>query len=596
MKTTKEVIIKLVGLMLIIGFLNSVYITKTNAAQMYLSNTSLTLTKGSTKKLKIKNLPAVSPKIKWSTSNKYAVTVSKKGKVKAVSYGAAVIKATCNKKVFTCSITVPDSTRTVALNTNAVTLAENTTYQLTVSSANAVQYYSGNETIATVNSKGLIKALNPGIVVITAKSSAGYAKCTVTVTSNDVNAVSASWITNKKAAAIRRLTKKNNFVYDNITWAKGKNITFKIANVDEKTVKSCVWSISDASVVSKPVAASDCKIKASAKTLKAGTATITAVVTDNSGVKRIYTNYIYVSSPSINTKNLTLLGPSAGSNRQQFISFEGLSKYSKIEWTNSNDACTTISGYHSKAAVWGVQPGSGTITASVDGKTYKINYIVKNPYFGKMTSVIAKGKKTKINIGGAEGITPAYSSRNNSIATVDSTGNITGKKAGVTYVDVRLGKMWFSYRVEVAAKGMKTIIKRANYIVNNWKYSQKKRMKSKYYDCSSLVWKGYKAYKKYHKKLGSSKSALPAGELFDYLYAKKQIIYLGYTSVDDLQPGDLIFYGDYSSAVKYSTPGRTLDIYHVSMYAGAGSVVEKGGQSINYNNTQHIVGIGRVVK
>ena len=66
--------------------------------------------------------------------------------------------------------------------------------------------------------------------------------------------------------------------------------------------------------------------------------------------------------------------------------------------------------------------------------------------------------------------------------------------------------------------------------------------------------------------------------------------------MDDLQPGDLIFYGDYSSAVKYSTPGRTLDIYHVSMYAGAGSVVEKGGQSINYNNTQHIVGIGRVVK
>ena len=46
----------------------------------------------------------------------------------------------------------------------------------------------------------------------------------------------------------------------------------------------------------------------------------------------------------------------------------------------------------------------------------------------------------------------------------------------------------------------------------------------------------------------------------------------------------------------YSTPGRTLDIYHVSMYAGNGKVVEKGGKTINYNNTKHIVGIGRVVK
>ena len=56
-----------------------------------------------------------------------------------------------------------------------------------------------------------------------------------------------------------------------------------------------------------------------------------------------------------------------------------------------------------------------------------------------------------------------------------------------------------------------------------------------------------------------------------------------------MKPGDLIFYGDYNSAVMYSTPGRTLDIYHVSMYAG-------NGKTINYNNIKHIVGIGRVVK
>ena len=152
-----------------------------------------------------------------------------------------------------------------------------------------------------------------------------------------------------------------------------------------------------------------------------------------------------------------------------------------------------------------------------------------------------------------------------------------------------------SYRVEVAAKGMKTIINRANFIVNNWKYSQKKRMRKGYYDCSALVWKGYKAYKKYNKKLGSSKRALSAGDLFDYLNKKKKIVYYGYTGMDNMKPGDLIFYGDYANAVKYSTPGRTLNIYHVAMYAGNGEVVEKGGKTLDYNGTYYIVGIGRVV-
>ena len=174
-------------------------------------------------------------------------------------------------------------------------------------------------------------------------------------------------------------------------------------------------------------------------------------------------------------------------------------------------------------------------------------------------------------------------------------GKVTGKNSGVTYIDAKVGSYTFSFRIEVAAKGMKKIVNRANYIVNHWKYSQAKRMKRKYYDCSSLVWKGYKSYKKYHRKLGSRTYALTAAGLFDYLNSKKKIVYYGYLGYDYLKPGDLIFYGDYDYAVQYSTPGRTLDIYHVSMYAGNGMVVEKGGQYISYNNLSHVVGIGRVV-
>lgn len=565
------------------------------AGGISMSHTSLTLTKGTSKKLRVINLPKPKAKVIWSTTNKYAVTVSKKGRVKAVNYGTATIKARWKKKTVTCEVKVPDTSRNIVLNSESITLAEGTTYQLLATSVKKVKYHSGNTSIATVDKKGLITAVNPGIVKITAKSSRGVATCTVTVTSTDAEVESPIWSYDKNMSAVRRLTKNNNIVYGNISWTKGKEISFKINKIDESTVKKCVWSSENTAILSKPTVSSECKIQATAQTLTPGTTKVVAKVTYKSGEEKTYYNYVHVSAPSFNTKNMILLGTAVGSNRQQFIEISGLTKYSQVKWTNLNPELATLSEYKTKAAVWGINPGTGTIKVTVDGKNYKVKYTVYCPVFGQITPVLAVNKTTKINIQGIDGLTPVYTSRNKSIATVAADGTITGKKSGVTYIDVYFGNMYFSYRVEVAAKGIKKIVNRAKFIVNNWTYNQGKRMKKGFYDCSALVWKGYKSYKKYHKKLGSSSYALPAGNLFDYLNSKNQIVYFGYTGIDNLRPGDLIFYGDYDNAVRYSTPGRTLDIYHVSMYAGAGELVEKGGQVLD-DDTKYVVGVGRVVK
>lgn len=72
---------------------------KAKAATTYsMSTSAITLLKGKKHKLKIVNAPK-NAKIKWKTSNKFAVTVSKKGKLKAVNYGTATIKATYKKKI-----------------------------------------------------------------------------------------------------------------------------------------------------------------------------------------------------------------------------------------------------------------------------------------------------------------------------------------------------------------------------------------------------------------------------------------------------------------------------------------------------------------
>ncbi|MBR4343704.1 MAG: extracellular solute-binding protein [Lachnospiraceae bacterium] len=74
-----------------------------NAARPKLSKSKLTLTVGSTKKLKLKNATGT---VTWSTSSKKIAKVSKKGVVTAKKAGTAVITATNKGKKYTCTVTV----------------------------------------------------------------------------------------------------------------------------------------------------------------------------------------------------------------------------------------------------------------------------------------------------------------------------------------------------------------------------------------------------------------------------------------------------------------------------------------------------------
>lgn len=555
-----------------------------------ISKSTVTLEKGKRKKIKVKNVSART-KVKWRTSNKFAVTVSKKGRIRAVNYGAATITATCKSRTMTCKVTVPDTSKNVVITKYPTTLTEGQTGTVVAKSVNKISYMSSNDSIAKVNKEGIVEALNPGKAEITAKSSQGYSKCTINVLSSDLNnrLYDSNGISIKKVNADG--TKVNGFV----SQAKGQNFTVMVDGIDESNVKSCKWSVGNSDVVSKLSAVSGSKLKATLKAVNEGKVNITAKVTYKNKNVVTYTNTIYVSNPETEVQNLIVYGTALGNERQQYISFKGLGEHSTITWTNSNKKCATLTTYEKKAAVLGTKPGTGTITANVDGKVFNIKYTVVNPTVNNLKAVIKKGEKVQFPIWGDTGTVPEFTSRNESVATVSSDGVVKGVNSGVTYVDVKIGNIHKSYRIEVYAKGMYKIVNRAMYIVNHWKYSQPKRMRKGYYDCSALVWKGYKSYKRYNRKLGSGSYAKTAASLFDYLKEKNQIVYYGFIDIDDMKPGDLIFYGDYNAAVKYSTPGRTLNIYHVSMYAGAGKVVEKGGQTINYNNISHIVGIGRVV-
>ncbi len=70
-----------------------------------LSRKKLTLNVGDTKRLKLKNL-SDGAEVKWTSSDKEIVRVSKKGKVRALSPGKAKITARTNGEKYVCTVTV----------------------------------------------------------------------------------------------------------------------------------------------------------------------------------------------------------------------------------------------------------------------------------------------------------------------------------------------------------------------------------------------------------------------------------------------------------------------------------------------------------
>ncbi|MDO4380626.1 MAG: Ig-like domain-containing protein, partial [Clostridia bacterium] len=74
-----------------------------SAASVKLNKTKIVLAVGQTYALK---LSGTKKTVKWATSNKKVATVTKKGVVKAVGKGKAVITAKVGKKTYKCAVGV----------------------------------------------------------------------------------------------------------------------------------------------------------------------------------------------------------------------------------------------------------------------------------------------------------------------------------------------------------------------------------------------------------------------------------------------------------------------------------------------------------
>ena len=168
----------------------SCYVTVKNP--IYSGLKDFSLYKKESKTLKIKVTPSTQ-KIKsliWESSNTKIATVNSKGIVTAKSAGKAKITATVNGKKISCYVTVKNPTYSKLKDFSVYVKA---TKQLSIKVSPAsykyktVTWKSSNSKVATVNSKGLVTANGAGKAKITATINGEKISCYITVKAMKLN-------------------------------------------------------------------------------------------------------------------------------------------------------------------------------------------------------------------------------------------------------------------------------------------------------------------------------------------------------------------------------------------------------------------------
>lgn len=205
--------------------------------------------------------------------------------------------------------------------------------------------------------------------------------------------------------------------------------------------------------------------------------------------------------------------------------------------------------------------GKSDVTVTINNREYVVHLKVVLVSVSKTSMLLARHKKAQIKAKGYSGKLN-WKSSNPSVASVTKKGKIRAKKEGNTIISVKIDGCKIGCVVSVVSKKKKKAIKRAIHIGKTCKYSQPKRMKKGYYDCSSLVWRSYSAA---GIKVASRSSAPTAASMAQWCAGRRKLLKGGYSRKNvqklKIKAGDLMFETG-------ARNGRYMGIYHVEMFVG----------------------------
>lgn len=317
-------------------------------------------------------------------------------------------------------ILVPQS---ITINKSNLSLMVNRTAQLTATvnpstaSNKSVSWTSSNPEIATVDSKGNVKAMKAGNTTITATAKGNTSiKKSIPIT---VTKIVPTGLKLSKSTL-------------NITNNQSVKVTATVTPADAAN-KTIVWKSSNTKVATVD---SNGNIKGRAN----GSATITATAKDN--VKVFKTVAVKVSPKTVKV-NKTSLSVTAGKTATLTATVSPSDSTDKtVKWKSSNIKIATVD---SKGKITGKAKGTATITATVKGaKEVKIKVSVTAPVaaksvkINKTSATLMKGKTITLSATVSPSNTTnksvKWKSSNTKVATVNSSGKVTAVGAGTAKI------------------------------------------------------------------------------------------------------------------------------------------------------------------
>lgn len=339
-----------------------------------------------------------------------------------IAFALAIMLALSSTMVIPVEAKAAPKAKKIVLNVTKKTMKVGQTTTLKVkkvspsNASKSVKYSTSKKSVATVDSKGKIKA-----------KAAGTA--TITVTSKSNSKVKATC-----KVTVKQPVKKIQISKNVLAVQKGKTVNIK-ATVKPKNAsnKKLKYKTSN-----KKIATVDSKGKV--KGLKNGTVTITVTAADGSKKKAtckvgVYTAKIKKATVSPSKKTLNV-----GQTVTLKTKIKSPSKgaVNLFTWTSSNKKVASVDA---NGKVKALKAGTATITGTAaDGSKKKVTckITVKQPVkkvtITPSSAQVTEGQKVtlKVNVSPANASNKkvTWKSNNTSIATVDGNGVVTGKKAG----------------------------------------------------------------------------------------------------------------------------------------------------------------------
>ncbi len=205
--------------------------------------------------------------------------------------------------------------------------------------------------------------------------------------------------------------------------------------------------------------------------------------------------------------------------------------------------------------------GKTVLSVTINGKVFEVSVTITRLEISKRSYVGSKGKTLRLRIKGT-GEKVVWSSSNSKAAKVNGSGTVRLRRNGNAVITANVAGHKLGCAISVISPQLLKVVKRAKYIGENWTYSQPKRMKKGYYDCSSLVWR---TYGRIGKKFGMANYAPVAADLAKWCKKHGKVLTRSYTRQHiqkmKFRPGDLMFETGQDN-------GRYKGIYHVEMFVG----------------------------